>query len=118
VNRSAELSRARAFTALSDEDCFIWLGIGLATLERIEAGEVVPSAETARRIERFLQTIGGRSAVGRGGVPFLPANPAPPFTHCGGASGAGGAPAGTLLRRARVASGPEQASGITSDNAR
>jgi hypothetical protein len=59
VNRAAELARARAAAALSDEDALVWFGVGLATLERIEAGEIEPSAEVAHRIDLFLQTAGG-----------------------------------------------------------
>jgi transcriptional regulator with XRE-family HTH domain len=69
VTRVAELARARAFRGLTEEDCEIWFGVGSATLERIEAGEVEPSDELDQRINRFLNVVGG------GGFPFPPPTP-------------------------------------------
>jgi hypothetical protein len=56
-----ELSRCRAAAALDEEACLAWFGVGLATLERIEAGEVEPSEEIARRLDLFLTFKGGRA---------------------------------------------------------
>jgi DNA-binding XRE family transcriptional regulator len=58
VNRAAELARARAAVGLDEESC-AWFGVGRATIERIEAGEVEPGDELAARIDRFIQLCGG-----------------------------------------------------------
>lgn len=55
-----ELTRCRAFHGLSEEDCQIWFGVGIGTLERMEAGQVEPSHELEQRIRRFLKAVGGR----------------------------------------------------------
>jgi DNA-binding XRE family transcriptional regulator len=70
--RLSELTRSRAFHGLSNEDCGIWFGVGIQTLERIEAGEVVPSEELEARIDRFLKTVG---SGGFGGFPAVPPTP-------------------------------------------
>jgi transcriptional regulator with XRE-family HTH domain len=62
VSRRGELARSRAFHGLTEEDCLVWFGVGMATLERIEAGEVEPGAELEARIARFLNVVGGGSA--------------------------------------------------------
>lgn len=58
MKRGGELARYRAAMRLSEEDCQIWFGIGLATLERVEAGEVEPDPELEHRIDLFLRTAG------------------------------------------------------------
>lgn len=81
MNRAADLARARAAVSLSEDSCLVWLGVGLATLERIESGEVEPSDDTAERIDRFLQLYGGG---------FFPTSALrPPVTHSGGPPGGG-----------------------------
>lgn len=60
-HRAAELARTRAGRELSEEDCFIWFGVSRAVLERIESGEIIPSDEVAAKIDRYLDTIGGRA---------------------------------------------------------
>lgn len=64
-----ELTRSRAFHGLTDDDCQIWFGVGIGTLERIEAGEVEPSEELEARIQKFLRVVGGASN------PFTPPSP-------------------------------------------
>jgi hypothetical protein len=86
VSRAAELARSRASAGLSEEDCLIWFGVGRATLERVEAGEILPGAELEHRIDRFLQFCGGG--------PLFPAAPCPPLAHGVGPIGAGASGAG------------------------
>lgn len=69
MSRAAELTRARAARHLSEEDCMVWFGVGRATLERVEAGEVEPSPELGDKIDRFLRVCGG------GFAPFASAAP-------------------------------------------
>jgi transcriptional regulator with XRE-family HTH domain len=57
-SRVGELARCRAFHGLSEADCLVWFGVGPATLERIESGEVEPSDELEQRIARFLSAVG------------------------------------------------------------
>lgn len=68
-----ELTRCRAFHGLSEDDCQIWFGVGIGTLERMEAGQVEPSHELEQRITRFLKAVGGGSS------------PFPPSTGAGSA---------------------------------
>lgn len=63
ASRAGELARARATRNLTDDDCLIWFGVGLATIERVEAGEIEPDAELAGKIDRFLAIGGGVSAA-------------------------------------------------------
>lgn len=86
MTRTAELAAARAAANLSEEDCLIWLGVGLATIERVEAGEVEPGEELEGRIERFLQN--------RCGGPLAAALPDRRLSHSGGPSGGGAAVTG------------------------
>jgi hypothetical protein len=60
-SRAAELARARASQPLSEVDAQVWFGVGLAVIERIEAGQIIPSAEVEQRIDRFLAIRGGAS---------------------------------------------------------
>jgi hypothetical protein len=93
VSRAAELSRARAFHGLSETDCQIWFGVSLATMERLEAGEIEPSDELDERIQRFL-------TAHRGGASC--STPGAPLAHGGVPTGGGGtirAPAATLEER-------------------
>lgn len=86
MSRAAELARCRAACDLSALDCRIWFGVGLATIERVEAGEIVPGAELEQRIDRFLQVCQ------RADLPLPPRHSLPPFAHCGGNLDAGAAP--------------------------
>jgi DNA-binding XRE family transcriptional regulator len=81
MSRAAALARARAIQGMSEEDCLVWFGVGRATIERVEAGEIVPSLELADKIDRYLQVCGGsiRSA----------ALPGSPLEHGGDLTGAG-----------------------------
>jgi hypothetical protein len=90
VTRLTELCRSRAYFALSEEDCIAWFGVGRATLERFEAGEVEPEPEVLERIDRYLQFCGGQFSLS--GPPPLP----PSVTHSEGtlAGGASNRPAG------------------------
>jgi hypothetical protein len=83
-SRSAELARVRAASDLTDEDCQVWFGVGLATLERVEAGEIVPDDELEARIDRFLQFRGG------GRSPSLAAAPGSLAGTRGDPTGGGG----------------------------
>lgn len=92
MNRAAELSRARAFHGLSEDDCLIWFGVSLATMERLEAGEIEPSDELDERIQRFLLVHGGGASS---------ATPGAPPAHGGVPTGGGStipAPAASLER--------------------
>jgi hypothetical protein len=93
ANRVGELLRTRAAFILDDDDCLAWFGVGRATLERIEAGEVEPEPEVMQRVDRFLRFCGGSH-------PFTGSPPLPPsvVTHAGGAlaGGASNGPAGSL----------------------
>lgn len=59
MSRAAELARSRASAGLDEDSCLAWFGVGRATLERIESGEVIPDQDLERRIDRFLQLRGG-----------------------------------------------------------
>lgn len=83
MSRAAELARARAFHGLTEEDCLVWFGVGIATLERLEAGEVEPSEELEARIARFLNVVGGGSPLS----PSAHSRPSP--THGAGPTGGG-----------------------------
>lgn len=90
MTRLTELCRSRAYFALSEENCIAWFGVGRATLERFEAGEVEPEPEVLERIDRYLQFCGGQ-------FPFLVRRPSRPrSTHSEGtlAGGARNRPAG------------------------
>lgn len=78
----AALARARVAMPLTEEACASWFGVGLATIERIEAGEVEPGEELAQRIDRFV-------AAGVGLSPSPAALPGVPFAHSGEPLGAG-----------------------------
>lgn len=92
MNRVAELSRCRAEAGLSEEDSLIWFGVGRATIERIEAGEVEPEPEILERIDRFLQFVGGTAsmpATSCGLEPLARSLPGPALTHGAGPHGGG-----------------------------
>jgi hypothetical protein len=52
--RLAELAAALAAAELDDGGYLIWFGVGPLTVERVQAGELEPSDELERRIDRFL----------------------------------------------------------------
>jgi hypothetical protein len=52
--RLAELAAALAAAELDDGNYLIWFGVGPLTIERVQAGELEPSDELERRIDRFL----------------------------------------------------------------
>ena len=60
-DRAARLAQARWLQPIDDEQAQILFGVGLATIERIEAGEVEPDGDVAARIDRFLATRGGNA---------------------------------------------------------
>lgn len=84
MTRLADLSAFRAELRLDEEECRAWFGVGPATLERIESGEVEPAPDVAERIDRFIEICGG------GFHSFPPAAPHPPSTHSGGSRRGGG----------------------------
>lgn len=57
--RLAELAAALAATDLDDGNYLIWFGVGPLTIERVLAGELEPSDELERRLDRFLAIRGG-----------------------------------------------------------
>jgi hypothetical protein len=77
-----DLAFARAAEPLTDKDCRIHFGVGLATIERVEAGQIVPGEELAERIDRFVRARGGRSPSA--------ALPGCPTARAGGLTGGGG----------------------------
>jgi ribosome-binding protein aMBF1 (putative translation factor) len=58
ATRSAQLARARASAGLNEQDCRIWFGVSLSTIERVEAGELVPGDVLERKIDLFIQNQG------------------------------------------------------------
>lgn len=81
MSRAAELARCRAWFHFDEDASLAWFGVGLATLERVEAGEVVPVPELEQRIDRFLQFVGGNA--GKVGGQFTLSGPSTPepFVH-------------------------------------
>jgi hypothetical protein len=94
--RVAELARCRAAQGLDEAQCFVWLGVGLATLERIEAGEVEPTEEVVQRIDRFLSFAGGTASLPASsrGLPFSRGLPGSLSAHGGDPEGGGAAATG------------------------
>lgn len=79
---------ARAAQPLDEHESLIHFGVGLATIERVEAGEIEPSDELAARIDRFIE-------INRGGTPPSAA-PGRPGARLGGLTGGGVATSPTL----------------------
>jgi hypothetical protein len=100
-SRAGDLARARAALTLSEDDALVWFGVGLAVLERIEAGQIIPSLEVEQRIDRFLALRGASAAHAyspdalRGGAPSA-ALPGRPLAQADGPTGEGACEIGPL----------------------